>query len=67
MKLSSDELRKIACWIDLLVPYCGDYLEANAWNEDELKKYQHFSEKRLAMEESERENIRQLLSSTEAR
>ena len=40
VKLSQQELAEIACWIDLLVPYGGDYLEANAWTEDELKKYE---------------------------
>ena len=31
VKLSREELDKIACWMDLLVPYCGNYREANAW------------------------------------
>ncbi len=30
VELSQREMDKIACWIDLLVPYCGDYIEANA-------------------------------------
>ncbi len=64
-KLSRDELRVIACWIDLLVPYCGDYLEANAWSEADLKKYEHFATKRLRMEEIEQDNIRALLESKE--
>ena len=37
VKLSREELDKLACWIDLLVPYCGDYREANAWTEEEMK------------------------------
>ena len=36
VKLSREEIDKIACWIDLLVPFCGDYLEANAWSEAEI-------------------------------
>ena len=44
--LAPDELDRIAAWIDLLVPYCGDYTEANAWTEAEKAKYQHFLEKR---------------------
>ncbi len=63
VKLSPEELQKIACWIDLLVPYCGDYLEANAWSEADLKKYEHFSTKRLRMEEIEQDNIRDLVES----
>jgi len=63
VKLSREELETIACWIDLLVPYCGEYLEANAWSEEELKKYEHFATKRLRMEEIEQDNIRDLVES----
>jgi hypothetical protein len=65
VKLSREELDKIACWIDLLVPYCGDYAEANAWTEEELKKYDHFATKRLRMQEIEQDNLRDLLRSKE--
>jgi hypothetical protein len=58
-KLSQEEIDKIACWIDLLVPFCGDYFEANAWTESELEKYNHFLEKRKGMQEMERRNIEQ--------
>jgi hypothetical protein len=60
-KLSPEELEKLACWIDLLVPYCGSYTEANAWTETEMKTYEHFAEKRRQMEEIEQDNIRALL------
>jgi hypothetical protein len=61
VKLSPEERDKFACWIDLLVPYCGTYLEANAWTEAEMKKYEHFAEKRRQMEEIELDNLRALL------
>jgi hypothetical protein len=61
VKLSHQELEKLACWIDLLVPYCGSYLEANAWTESEMKTYEHFAEKRRQMEEIEQDNLRALL------
>ena len=61
VKLSREETDKIACWIDLLVPFCGDYLEANAWSEGELEKYTHFTAKRKRMEEIERRNIEEWL------
>lgn len=53
-KLNKEEMDKIACWIDLQVPFCGDYLEANAWTEDEAKKWQAQEEKakRLAATEN---------------
>lgn len=60
--LTRAELERIACWIDLLVPYCGDYLEANTWTEAEMKKYQHYASKRQQMETLEQENIRALLA-----
>jgi hypothetical protein len=46
VKLTREELDKVACWIDLLVPFCGDYVEANAWSPEEAGRYQHFLEKR---------------------
>lgn len=58
VKLSREELEKIACWIDLLVPYCGDYMEAHAWNEEEIKKHERFMQKRRAMEELDAESIK---------
>jgi len=57
VKLSTEDLEKIAAWIDLYVPYCGDYTEANAWSDDEVKKYNHFMEKRKMMEEQTQRNI----------
>lgn len=61
VELSRAEMETIACWIDLLVPYCGDYLEANAWNDEELAKYQRYANKRRKMTELESENLRQLV------
>lgn len=59
--LDREELEKIAAWIDLLVPFCGDYTEANAWSRIEMRKYQHFQQKRVEMEEYDRRNIQALL------
>ncbi|MGO8744518.1 MAG: hypothetical protein ACLQNE_00885 [Thermoguttaceae bacterium] len=56
-KVSREELAKLACWIDLAVPYCGDYLEANAWSADEKARYERFRQKRRAMEQIERSNL----------
>ncbi|MEN6426957.1 MAG: hypothetical protein ABFE13_16500 [Phycisphaerales bacterium] len=57
VKLKPEETTRIACWIDLLVPFCGDYEEANAWDADDQEKYQHFLQKRRRMEELERRSI----------
>ena len=64
VKLSREEMDKIACWIDLVVPYCGDYTEANAWSEEEIRRYDHFMEKRRRMEKIEQRNIRELIAAT---
>lgn len=40
------------------MPYCGDYLEAAAWTDDERRTFQQFAEKRRRMEAVERENLR---------
>lgn len=57
VQLSREEMDKIACWIDLAVPYCGDYTEAHAWTHAEVEKYDHYLNKRRAMERIERQNI----------
>ena len=61
VKLSREELDKVACWIDLAVPYCGSYIEANAWTLEEMKRYERFSEKRRQMEVIDQDSIRTLL------
>jgi len=65
VRLSREELDKIACWIDLLVPYCGDYREANAWTEEEAGKYERYATKRRQMETEEQQNIDALLGRAE--
>ncbi len=62
VELTREELDKFQCWIDLLVPYCGDYAEAAVWTDEETAKYRHFLEKRRAQEEFERSNIQEMLS-----
>ena len=60
--LTREELDKIACWIDLFVPYCGDYTEANAWDEDGQALYARFLTKRQKMAAAEGHNIQALLN-----
>ncbi|MBI5388224.1 MAG: hypothetical protein HZA90_26465 [Verrucomicrobia bacterium] len=62
VKLAREELDKLACWIDLFVPYCGDYFEANTWSAEDLDKYQRFLDKRRRMEALERQNLDALLA-----
>lgn len=44
--LTDAELRTLACWVDLEVPFCGDYEEANIWNEEQRKRWRDGVEKR---------------------
>ncbi len=60
-KLSKKELDIISCWIDLQVPYCGDYKEANIWTEDEMDYYDYYLNKRQKNAKEEAENIEALL------
>jgi hypothetical protein len=39
VRLSRQEMDKLACWIDLAVPYCGDYFESNLWTANDLRNY----------------------------
>ena len=55
--LSREELDKLACWIDLFVPYCGDYFEASTWDDEGREKYQRFLAKRQRMEAVEEQNL----------
>jgi len=63
VKLSREEMDKVACWIDLLVPYCGDYVEANAWSREEAERYEHFVAKRKRAEAEESRNVAEFLRS----
>ncbi len=65
VQLAREELEKIACWIDLFVPYCGDYTESNAWTEEEMAKYRRYLEKRRRMEAEERGNIEELIKTSD--
>jgi hypothetical protein len=44
--LTPEESARLAMWVDLGVPFCGDYTEANAWDEKEKAKYEQFKAKR---------------------
>jgi hypothetical protein len=63
IKLSPEELEVIACWIDLGVPYCGSYQEANLWNAGEQRLYRRAMQKRKLMEDFEQDNIADLVGS----
>lgn len=59
--VSEAEIRRVAMWIDLLVPFVGDFREHNIWTKEEHEYYDYYDNKRIAEREKERENIRQLI------
>lgn len=65
VKLSREELDKIAAWIDLGVPLCGDYSEANNWSRDQRDQYRRRMDLRRENEQMEADNIRRMLAGEE--
>jgi hypothetical protein len=63
--LSRQERETIAAWIDLGVPYCGDYVEANRWDQEERAKYQRFLNKRKRLADEERRQINRLIKAND--
>ena len=59
VELSVAEMHTIACWIDLGVPFSGDYTEAMA--EEHLPAYERWLSKRKLWEDDELNNIRALI------
>jgi len=50
VKLSKEEMDKLACWIDLLVPYCGDYVESNSWDDPRTQSHNGFIKRSINSE-----------------
>ena len=61
--LTPIEFSKLSAWIDLLVPYCGDYYEANSWNDVEKAYYQYYEDKRRLNKDFEDQEIAQHVAS----
>ncbi|MCD6304362.1 MAG: hypothetical protein J7M21_05300, partial [Planctomycetes bacterium] len=62
--LARREMDEIAAWIDLGVPFCGDYIEANAWSKAQKDKYQRYLAKRRDLARQEQDNICRLVESS---
>ena len=61
VKVSENERRTFACWLDLLVPFCGSYTQHNTWTDKEKGEYSYFQEKRRAYAAAELESLRRSL------
>ena len=75
VRLKDVERRIVACWIDLAVPFCGSYaqantwdrqewrwwrIESNTWNSPQKELYEYFQMKRVLFAQQEIENIKAL-------
>jgi hypothetical protein len=58
VEVSADEKRVFACWLDLLIPFCGSYTQHNTWTDAEQAEYAYFQEKRRAYAAAELESLR---------
>jgi len=52
----------VACWIDLCVPFCGSYTEANTWEPQVKATYLYFEAKRERLAEIEIDDIRKYVA-----
>jgi hypothetical protein len=58
VQVSENETRTFACWLDLLVPFCGSYTQHNTWTDAEKAEYGYFQEKRRVYAAAELESLR---------
>ncbi len=64
-ELSPEEMDRIACWIDLAVPFSGDYTEA--MDKAHVPTYVYWLDRRKRWAAEEAENIRALISAGKER
>lgn len=76
VQVTDADRRIVACWIDLAVPFCGSYAQANTWNRQERgawqketntwnrpnkELYEYFQLKRVLFARQEIENTKVLI------
>jgi hypothetical protein len=61
VELSEAEFNTISAWIDLNVPYVGEYDEMNIWTKESKEKYKQKVNIRKEQEAIESENIKQFI------
>lgn len=67
VKLSTEEMEKLCAWIDLCVPFCGDYLEANTWNQNRIDFYLRYQRKRETFATEVRRNTEAFIKKSTGR
>ncbi len=60
VKIDEKSLRVLALWIDLLVPYCGDYTEENNWTKEERARYEYYTFKQANFARIAADNVEKL-------
>lgn len=63
VNLSQEELDKVAAWIDLNIPFVGEYDESNVWTAGQTSTYNQRMRTRGQMELIEQRNIEALIES----
>jgi hypothetical protein len=63
VRVPEAEKERMACWIDLCVPFCGSYTEAHRWEPQAQATYCYFESKRARLAEIEIDNLRKLVAS----
>ena len=58
VRLADDELKTLALWIDLGVPFVGGYCECNTWTDVQKRRYLWFQNKRVYFAGQELNDIR---------
>ena len=59
--LTPDEISIVSAWIDLNVPFIGEYDEMNDWNEDDITFYKTKMDERRRNEAIEAKNIKEYI------
>lgn len=62
-KLSKNEIEIVSLWLDLLVPFIGDYREANNWSPEEEAYYAYYERKREKTRQENEINIQLYIKS----
>ena len=63
VKLDAASLRTLAMWIDLLVPYLGDYYALNRWSAGDRAYYRYYLMQRERNAEIVRDNVAKKIAS----
>lgn len=61
VKLPQESIDKLSAWIDLNIPFVGEYDEANTWNESNREVYRIRMKERARNEAIDAANIQQML------